>query len=156
MKNCGVCGRTSESSFVFCPWCGNRFQTGEKPAGKYTQPWKDVPAANNSARVKKYKDTGAFWFGLLGFLLPPLGLILYLCWSDKRPRRASAVSAGAFTTIVLLAVAAAVLLLAVFGGFVTLDQFSPGNHETAQNAIKMYNNIPLYMALLWLFPMHSL
>ncbi|MFP4078832.1 MAG: hypothetical protein ACLFUQ_06790 [Candidatus Izemoplasmataceae bacterium] len=40
-------------------------------------------------------------FGLLGFFLPIIGLILYFVWLEERPRIAKAVGAGALASVVV-------------------------------------------------------
>ena len=41
------------------------------------------------------KDDGGFLWGLLGFLVPVAGLIIYLLWKDEKPLTAKAAGIGA-------------------------------------------------------------
>lgn len=50
-------------------------------------------------------DHGGFLWGLLGFLLPLVGLILFLVWIDDKPRTAKAVGAGALTFVIFPVIA---------------------------------------------------
>ena len=65
-------------------------------------------------------DKGGFGWGLLGFLAPVIGLILYLIWKDSKPKTAKSIGKGALACgIVALAPIVfkliAIILLMLFG-----------------------------------------
>lgn len=43
-------------------------------------------------------DNGGFLWGLLGFLIPIVGLVLFLVWKDERPKTAKAAGVGALVS----------------------------------------------------------
>ena len=45
-------------------------------------------------------DTGSFGWAFLGFMIPIVGLILYLVWKDTKPRNASAAGKGALVSVI--------------------------------------------------------
>ena len=45
-------------------------------------------------------DVGGFGWGLLGFCIPLVGLILFLVWNTERPKTAKAVGLGALISVV--------------------------------------------------------
>lgn len=46
-------------------------------------------------------DNGGFGWGLLGFCIPLVGLILFLVWKDDQPNNAKAAGIGALIGFVL-------------------------------------------------------
>ena len=46
-------------------------------------------------------DNGGFGWGLLGFCIPLVGLILYLVWKDEKPRTAKAAGKGALISVII-------------------------------------------------------
>ena len=46
-------------------------------------------------------DKGGFGWGLLGFLIPIAGLVLFLVWNSSKPKTAKAVGIGALISVVL-------------------------------------------------------
>lgn len=46
-------------------------------------------------------DTGGFGWGLLGFCIPIVGLILFLVWRTEKPRTSSAAGKGALISVIL-------------------------------------------------------
>jgi preprotein translocase subunit SecD len=64
----------------------------------------------NSARVPG--DHSSIGFGILGFLIPIAGLILFLVWKDQMPKKAK--SAGLGALIGVIAYVAVVILVYVF------------------------------------------
>lgn len=51
--------------------------------------------------LARQNDRGGFLWGLLGFLIPLVGLILYLVWIDDRPRTARSAGMGALTLVLI-------------------------------------------------------
>lgn len=77
MAYCTKCGAEIDNEAVICPKCG------------VPQPGKQAHVASNS------KDVGGFGWGLLGFCVPIIGLILYLVWKDTQPLNGKAAGKGA-------------------------------------------------------------
>ena len=46
-------------------------------------------------------DNGGFLWGLLGFCIPIVGLILFLVWKDQKPNTAKAAGIGALVSVIL-------------------------------------------------------
>lgn len=69
-------------------------------------------AVNGSAPNKD--DSSSFGFALLGFLFPLIGLILYLVYEDKRPKRAKSVGKGALVGVITGIVVGILLAVATF------------------------------------------
>lgn len=100
MKYCVNCGKELCDEAAVCVGCG-------KPA---------APAAGTVHNGQG----GSFGWGLLGFFLPVVGLVLYLMWDKEQPAKARAVGKGALVGVIVSAVLT--VLLTVFsmalGGFI--------------------------------------
>ena len=82
-RYCVKCGAGVHLYDSHCPWCGASIKEVNKPN---------------------------FAFALWGFLLPPVGLILYFTHHYRVPRKANSAAKGAFLSVILLF--AAIILLA--------------------------------------------
>jgi len=94
MKYCSKCGKEIEDDAVICIHCGRAVNDGTVSRSA------DADAPN----------TG---FAVLGFLIPLVGLILYLVYKDTQPLKAKSAGKGA-----LIGVCASVVLSIIYGVFV--------------------------------------
>ncbi len=74
MKYCSNCGAQLNENQEVCLQCGK---------------------VVSETKLTAQNDTGGFGWGLLGFCIPIVGLILYLIWKDEKPLTASAAGKGA-------------------------------------------------------------
>lgn len=87
---CEKCGMELMGSETICPGCGtvinemNDTVNGEKDSIK-----------------ENTSDNGGFVWGLLGFFIPLVGLILYLVWKNEKPKTAKAVGLGALISFII-------------------------------------------------------
>jgi hypothetical protein len=84
MAYCKKCGAEIHDEAVICPHCGVP-----------TNSTVSSSSSNSSGAI----DTGGFGWGLLGFCIPLVGLILYLVWKDEKPLNAKAVGTGALISV---------------------------------------------------------
>lgn len=61
------------------------------------------------------RDRGGFWWGLLGFVIPLVGLVLFLAWQDTKPRCSRAAGTGALINVLLVIIVGFVSGLFFFG-----------------------------------------
>ena len=78
MAFCKNCGAQIDDNAVVCTSCG---------------------VAQNTAPA--VVDKGGFGWGLLGYCLPIVGLILFLVWKDTKPKTAKAAGIGALVSVIL-------------------------------------------------------
>lgn len=83
MKYCSNCGNELNNDQDVCLKCG-----------------KSVNMSNNGQKTNA-NDTGSFGWGLLGFCIPIVGLILFLVWNDSQPLNAKSAGKGALISVVL-------------------------------------------------------
>lgn len=67
-------------------------------------------------------DKPSFWFSLLGFFFPIVGLILYLVYENKKPKRAKSAGKGALAGFITkIVISAAAVLISMKMIFSTKD-----------------------------------
>lgn len=77
MAYCRNCGSPIDDKALICPKCG-------------------IPQADISQSITTSQtDSGGFGWGVLGFFLPIVGLVLFLIWKDEKPRSAKFAGIGA-------------------------------------------------------------
>ncbi len=94
MKVCNVCGSQVADQYTTCPNCGSTNLTVQNNAqpqmNVYQQPV-GQPVYNQPVQNQK----GNIGWGILGFFVPIVGLILYLVWKDSKPGDSKVAGMGA-------------------------------------------------------------
>ena len=96
---CRSCGKNIDDSATYCINCGTRFDN------------------------KEVDDQSSFGFAILGFFIPIVGLILFLIYEGKKPKRAKSAGKGAligFITKIVLSIIL-VILKVVFAATLFTD-----------------------------------
>lgn len=96
---CRSCGNNIDDSATYCINCGTRFDN------------------------KEVDDQSSFGFAILGFFIPIVGLILFLIYEGKKPKRAKSAGKGAligFITKIVLSIIL-VILSVVFASNISDD-----------------------------------
>lgn len=75
---CKNCGKEINNRAVICPHCGVAQE-----------------------QLSTFEDSGSFGWGILGFCLPVVGLILYLVWKDSKPKTSKKAGIGALVSVIL-------------------------------------------------------
>lgn len=102
-KFCGNCGNEVDANAYICVKCGAVVEHNEK--------------SNNIVNV----DKGGFGWGVLGFFVPIVGLILYLVWKNDKPNSAKASGMGALISVILGIVLYSIVMIILglmFSGFI--------------------------------------
>lgn len=89
---CKNCGRIVDDTSSYCNNCGARL--------------------DNKFNANVSEDSSSFWFAILGFFIPIVGLILFLIYEGKKPKRAKSAGKGAligFITKIVLSIILVVL-----------------------------------------------
>lgn len=98
MKYCQKCGKQILDEAVICPGCGCQIE---------------------NAATTDPADASNFGMAVLGFLLPVVGLILYLVWKDKSPLKAKSAGKGALVSVILSF--AVSLIVSIFFGNILME-----------------------------------
>ena len=89
---CKNCGRTVDDTSSYCNNCGARI--------------------DNKSNAIISEDSSSFGFAILGFFIPIVGLILFLIYEGKKPKRAKSAGKGAligFITKIVLSIILVIL-----------------------------------------------
>lgn len=123
---CRSCGKNIDDSATYCINCGTRFDN------------------------KEVDDQSSFGFAVLGFFIPIVGLILFLIYEGKKPKRAKSAGKGAligFITKIVLSIIL-VILYVVFAAtlFSNIESNVPliGNvfrEETTDEILEKYVDV---------------
>jgi hypothetical protein len=110
---CSKCGNNLYGNKTKCPFCGEPIRSGS------SYPKTSNPSGNNNFTSNSYQsssngsstnyransaasiDSGGAGWGLLGFCLPIIGIILYLVWQEEKPLTAKACLNGALISILI-------------------------------------------------------
>lgn len=127
-KNCSA--TITDESTAFCPNCGNPLEPQDQPVQSpvnptpYTQqtdqaqlPYQQPVYQQPYPPQENPDDKGGCLWGGLCFLVPVVGLILYLIWRKEKPKTARACGIGALVSVILSVVVCIVgsILVAVLG-----------------------------------------
>ena len=99
MPYCSKCGAQMDDNASFCPKCGSE----QKPSNPYQAPRPRPPADPN--------DTGSVGWAILGFLVPLVGLILFLVWMNTRPKSGKMAGIGALVNVIASVVFSLIIII---------------------------------------------
>lgn len=91
MKFCPNCGVTVEEGAKFCLNCGTSLTKETTSVDEGTS----QPAEVTVEKTSNLNDSGTIWWGVLGFCVPLVGLILCLVWKKTTPNNAKSAGYGA-------------------------------------------------------------
>lgn len=80
---CKQCGNELKEGMNYCPRCGSHQNVGSAGPSIY--------------------DSGSIGWAILAFILPPLGLILWILWVKERPKSAEMSLIGSIISILAFA-----------------------------------------------------
>lgn len=123
MKYCRNCGAIIEDNTERCPECGVRqsdlqnksINSGQDNQQNYSYGENSSynPQFNQNQGYNPRPDNGGFGWGLLGFCIPVVGLVLFLVWKDEKPKTGKAAGLGALISVCISA--AFYILSAIIG-----------------------------------------
>lgn len=112
MKYCPNCGAQTADTAAFCSNCGVRLeqsnggdpsyppQNAQQYDPRFAPPYGQQPYERQSAPSAS-QDTGRLIYGVIGFFIPVVGLILYVFWKNERPLDAKRAGRGALISVIL-------------------------------------------------------
>ncbi len=111
MVYCRNCGAQIDDNEKVCPYCKAVQDTVTENAAEPV--YKETRTEENyQANTYRGSGSGSFGWGLLGFCIPIVGLILFIVWNRERPEDATAAGIGALVSVIIsiiVAVATAAL-----------------------------------------------
>lgn len=101
MKYCPYCGSVNNNiNGNFCENCGGVL--------------KDYKVQSNNNSNNQIKEEGSFGWGVLGFLIPLAGLVIFLVWNNEKPKSAKSAGLGALIRVILSIILVIVIFIFVF------------------------------------------
>ena len=104
---CIKCGKEIEEGAAFCPACGASQQPQQPPVQQPVQNWQQP--------VQQPTEGGGAGWGVLGFCIPIVGLILFLVWKDTKPKSSKAAGIGAMISVILSVVLYVLMMIVGIG-----------------------------------------
>lgn len=116
--NCKNCGKEFADGTKFCDQCGTKLEEEivEEPKEVQEKP-QEEPKQENT------QDDGSIGWGVLGFFVPIVGLILFLLWRTERPKSAKAAGLGALISVIINFVVGFVFGILAACGVVPVEWF---------------------------------
>lgn len=118
---CNNCGFNNEMGVNFCSNCGSPLNNNQ-----FNHDIDDNLNINTNTNsqydnvepvyYEESKDSGSFWWGVLGFFFPLIGIILYFVWKNERPMTAKKLLIGAIVSIALPVVIGIIFYLIAWPG----------------------------------------
>lgn len=100
MAFCRNCGSQISDGTMICPKCGaSQNVGGGMPQQNYNNGYNNG-GFNHGGGYNNY-DSGSIGWGILGFCIPLVGLILFLVWKDQKPQSAKAAGMGALISVII-------------------------------------------------------
>ncbi|MBM6870347.1 zinc-ribbon domain-containing protein [Pseudoflavonifractor phocaeensis] len=100
MAFCRNCGSQINDGTMICPKCGASQNMGGMPQQNYNNNGYNNGGYPNPNYNNGY-DSGGIGWGILGFCIPLVGLILFLVWKDQKPLSAKAAGMGALISVII-------------------------------------------------------
>lgn len=118
---------------MFCKYCGKMLPEGADICPNCGKAQSESPVQIMQRQdVADPSDRPSFGYAFLGFLLPVIGLILYLVWKDDTPLRARSCGRGAAVGFVIYFLLVLVCIILVIVG---LFAFSEAMREGTRMAL---------------------
>ena len=95
---CNYCEYEVKDDCKYCPNCGENPRTKKKNKIKEELELKDN--SNKSSNSINTESLFPLW-GLLGFFVPIVGLILFIVWNKTKPKEAKAAGIGALARVII-------------------------------------------------------
>ena len=101
---CPNCNHEVKEGMLFCQQCGTKIEAVRTPVEAVRTPTEAVRTPEEAVATPQAVNGqgGTFGWAVLGFLLFPVGLILFFIWRREHPKRAKSSGKGAFLGLVLL------------------------------------------------------
>ena len=128
---CGSCGKFIEEGSKFCTGCGQKVTPiGSRPIEEITSVTTNPDPINTGSNNTNYQDDVVcktqdkvnVWLVIVGFLIPIVGLILFITLKKKTPKKANAIGIAALVATILSVVAFIAVIIFVGYMFVGLSE----------------------------------
>lgn len=127
---CKYCGHELSDDANFCPFCGqnlteeinlnnnfNNSNFNNNDNGNFRRfNQRSMNDQDYSSLSYNSNDTGSIGYGILGFIIPIVGLILFLTWKNEQPKNAKIAGKGALISIII-SIIFYIIVLSLYGNY---------------------------------------
>ena len=107
---CNYCGYKVSEDCKCCPNCGEDPKTRKKK----TQVEKSTKEYDSTTETKNSIEADySFLWGILGYFIPIVGLILFIVWRESKPKESKAVGIGALIRGIMMFIAFIIMIVLV-------------------------------------------
>ena len=117
---CEKCGSKNEMTSDFCTNCGNKLNKELSNTN-----------VNNTTVINTEEEKNTFGWGVLGFFIPIVGLILFICWKKDRPKASKSAGIGALVSVIANVLLS--ILIIVIGFIVGFSAVKDSSDYTGTN-----------------------
>lgn len=110
---CNYCGNKVKDNTIYCPNCGEKVDTKKKNTKKEEKSEVVVVDENKNTKTDQSSDYSFLW-GLLGYFVPIVGLVLFLVWREEKPKDSKAAGIGALIRAVMMVIALVITIVLIF------------------------------------------
>ncbi len=118
MKKCTYCNKTFDDSVTYCPECGSKleddvqFTSNTQTNDSYAYYDQSAMQQNMNANAEaKKEDAGSWGFGILSFLFPIVGFILFFVWRKEFPKKAKSCGIPALVSFLINIVSSVICMV---------------------------------------------
>lgn len=113
---CNYCDYEVSETATYCPNCGERPNTKKKNNIKNTNIDKKEEKEDETDSIK-YNPNISFIWGLLGYFIPIVGLVLFIIWKNDKPKDSKAAGIGALIRVVILSISLFIMFISSLIGY---------------------------------------
>jgi uncharacterized membrane protein YvbJ len=110
MNKCPNCGARVYSKDRYCQYCRTevaRPRPIEKDQSQIT--YRSYHYDSSKSEIQSINDTGSIIWGIIGFLFPIIGLLIYMIWHTSKPKNAQKAGLGALIGFIAQVVGLSIL-----------------------------------------------
>ena len=109
---CPACGKKHMRTALFCPGCGRQLREADsRSVVRQVQEVEQAERQSEGVPLQNMQDVPSGGYSALGFLIPVVGLVLYLVWKEQTPIRAKAIGKSALAGAVVYTVLSIIINL---------------------------------------------
>ena len=95
MPYCPNCGTQVRETQNICQNCGNNHNLSKQ-------------------KIKIEEENSTFGYAVLGFVMPLVGLVLYLIWLEEKPKASRSAGVGALVRVIFSIIGSVIAVMIIF------------------------------------------
>ncbi len=134
---CKYCNSDLRKTSVFCPNCGAKVEDSSdvKEETKVEEEPKNEKVTQETVQSVQNEESVIGW-GILGFFIPLVGLILFIIWNKERPKASKASGIGALIRVAITIIFYIFIFISIFSDLYKEKKYDNNSYNNHDN----YNN----------------